>query len=74
MSNANQNVSLFDFNGHNVRVVEIAGEPWFVARDVCAALDMELGSGTRQWTRYLSNDDKRLVTRGELPVARTRQP
>lgn len=37
--NPNSNVSLFNFKGHEVRVVEIDGEPWFVAADVCKALD-----------------------------------
>jgi prophage antirepressor-like protein len=27
--------------GANIRVVEIDGQPWFVASDVCAALDMQ---------------------------------
>ena len=28
----------FDYSGQSVRMVEINGEPWFVARDVCAVL------------------------------------
>lgn len=31
-------MSLFDFGGHQVRVVKIDGEPWFVAKGVCEAL------------------------------------
>jgi prophage antirepressor-like protein len=31
-------VSLFDFKGHQIRVVMIGGEPWFVARDVGSVL------------------------------------
>ena len=30
--------TLFDFNGHTIRVVELDGTPWFVAADVCKAL------------------------------------
>jgi prophage antirepressor-like protein len=32
-------VQLFDFDGENVRVVFINGEPWWVAKDVAEALD-----------------------------------
>lgn len=35
-------VATYSFNGMDLRVVEIAGEPWFVARDVCLALGMYL--------------------------------
>lgn len=30
----------FERNGHPLRVLWIDGEPWFVGRDVCAALDL----------------------------------
>lgn len=33
-------LSLFDFNGTDVRVITQSGEPWFVAKDVCGALDL----------------------------------
>jgi prophage antirepressor-like protein len=33
-SNDNEILSLFDFNGHQVRVVKIDGEPWFSGTDV----------------------------------------
>lgn len=36
-----------------VRIVEIDGEPWFVAADVCAALDID-----RTQTRRLDSDEK----------------
>jgi prophage antirepressor-like protein len=32
--------SLYDFKGHNIRVVEIDNSPWFVAADVCKALSL----------------------------------
>ena len=32
--NDNKQVSLYDFKGHQVRVVELEGNPWFVAADV----------------------------------------
>ena len=33
-------MSLYDFKGHQVRVVEIEGNPWFVAADVCKLLSL----------------------------------
>ena len=30
----------FAFDSHAVRVVDIDGQPWFVAKDVCACLDI----------------------------------
>jgi prophage antirepressor-like protein len=32
--------TLFDFKGHDLRVVTLDGTPWFVASDVCKALGM----------------------------------
>jgi len=39
MSNSNA-VSTFDFNRNTIRVVELDGTPWFVAKDVCDALGL----------------------------------
>lgn len=36
----NKQVSLYDFKGHQVRVVELEGNPWFVAADVCKLLSL----------------------------------
>lgn len=33
-------LTTFDFNQNTVRVVQIDGEPWFVATDVCRVLDL----------------------------------
>lgn len=41
-----------------VRVVEVNGEPWFVARDVCDCLELDLASGARG----LDDDEKGLHT------------
>lgn len=32
------NLAVFDFNSHDVRVLEINNQPWFVAKDVCDIL------------------------------------
>ena len=34
------NTSLFNFKGHDVRTVEIGGQPWFVGADVCDCLGL----------------------------------
>ncbi|WP_434439744.1 phage antirepressor [Lentzea sp. E54] len=33
-------LALFEYSGRQVRTVQVDGEPWFVAADVCAALDI----------------------------------
>ena len=33
-------IQVFDFEDNAVRVIEIDGEPWFVAADVCRILDL----------------------------------
>jgi prophage antirepressor-like protein len=38
MSDTNNNLSLFNFQGHNIRIIIRNGEPWFVAKDVCEVL------------------------------------
>lgn len=35
------NLSVFEFQSNQVRVVLIDGEPWFVAKDVCGILELE---------------------------------
>lgn len=44
------------------------GEPWFVAKEVCAAVGLELYSGPSRWTASLPKDEKAKVTRKELPA------
>lgn len=55
------------FNGHELRVVELDGEPWFVAADVCRVLDMDLSAGTSRWLAGLASDEKAMATRKEHP-------
>ena len=47
-----QTLSLFNFNGHEVRVVTIDGTAWWVAVDVCRALGLTTAGGA---TRHLTN-------------------
>lgn len=42
-----------------VRVVDVNGEPWFVARDVCECLEL---TNTSQTLSYLDDDEKGITT------------
>lgn len=43
----------FDYEGSKVRTVVMDGEPWFVASEVCAVLDIDTSvSVNGQWRRY----------------------
>lgn len=46
----------FDFESNAVRVVEIEGEPWFVAADVCRVL--EHSNSRMAMKRWLDDDEK----------------
>lgn len=59
--NDNKQVSLYDFKGHQVRVVEIEGNPWFVAADVCVALG--LGGYPSGHTIALPANEKMVLSR-----------
>jgi prophage antirepressor-like protein len=54
------NLSRFEFNSSEVRVLTIDGEPWFVAKDVCAILNIDDAS---QALGRLDEDEKRVLTR-----------
>jgi len=56
-----------NFLTHTIRTTILAGNPWFDARGVCSALGMSLHSGTSVWLQGLSQDEKRLVWRREVP-------
>ncbi|WP_460274518.1 BRO-N domain-containing protein [Celeribacter sp. ULVN23_4] len=48
-------------------MVEIDGEPWFVAVDACQMLGMDLHAGTHRWLTRLRQDEKVKVTKREHP-------
>ncbi|MBN8872174.1 MAG: hypothetical protein J0H67_05005 [Rhodospirillales bacterium] len=55
-----------DLGAMDVRVVQIDGNPWFVAADVCRALGLPFGYGQGSTSRYLQGiaaDERRTVTR-----------
>lgn len=53
------NIIPFHFESHAVRVVEIDGDPWFLASDVCRALEH---SDTSTAVKRLDEEDKLLQT------------
>lgn len=54
-----QNIKIFDYHGQEVRTVEISGQPWFVAVDVCNVL--EIGN-SRMAVDRLDEDEKNTVS------------
>lgn len=56
----------FNFNGNDLRTIEIEGAPWFVAADVCRCLGLGLKKGTFMHTRRLGADEQRLVTPSQI--------
>ncbi|UWQ53101.1 BRO-N domain-containing protein [Leisingera caerulea] len=52
-------VATYSFNGMDLRVIEIDGEPWFVAPDVCEQLG--LTGSPSQHTAKLKADEKRVI-------------
>ena len=59
MGEVTADVVPFDFHGQAVRTVDVHGEPWFVARDVCAVLGI---NNPRQAASYLDHDEKGVIT------------
>jgi prophage antirepressor-like protein len=52
-------VSVIKFEGVKIRIVKINGEPWFIAHDVCAALEL---TNSRMALQALDADEKNTVT------------
>ena len=53
------NLTVFQFESNQVRVLTVGGEPWFVAKDLCAVLD--LGNSSQAISR-LDEDEKGVTT------------
>ncbi|QRG05625.1 hypothetical protein EZH22_21590 [Xanthobacter dioxanivorans] len=60
------NLSLFNFKGHDVRVVVIDDAPWWVAADALRALGLSTSSGTSHQLQHLSLCEVRHVPRSTL--------
>lgn len=56
-------VSTFTFDGHTIRVVEIEGEPWFVAKDVLSTLlpDFDPRQGANNNLRPLAAEERKVL-------------
>jgi prophage antirepressor-like protein len=50
---------VFDFQSHEVRTITRDGDPWFVAADVCAVLDLKQVTNA---LRHLDDDEKLTLT------------
>ncbi len=66
------NVQLFNFKSNQIRVVEIEGNPWFVAADVCRQLYDMAGSNASHYTKHL--DDSEKLTGKRIPGMRGAPP
>lgn len=53
------NLQSFSFDSNGVRVHQIDGQPWFVARDICSALDLD---NVAQAISRLDEDEKGFTT------------
>lgn len=65
LKNADASVTLFDFKGHPVQVVDFEGTPWFVAKQVRELLDIEK-SGSN--LAYLDANEKMTLKRGNTSL------
>ncbi|MBD9373205.1 hypothetical protein IB238_11310 [Rhizobium sp. ARZ01] len=59
------NLTTFSYLSKSVRVVEIDGQPWFVAADVCRILYGRT-TGLAEVYKRLDDDEQRIVTRFEV--------
>lgn len=59
---------VFNFGEHVVRVVTIEGEPWFVATDVCAALDLTNPSKAMKALEAHERSNFKLGRQGEANI------
>ena len=58
--------TLFNYNDHKIRVVEIDGQPWFVAADVLAILQVKGGGTASRYLGALASDEIRKVARSTV--------
>lgn len=50
-----------------VRIVELNGQPWFVAVDVCRALGFNLSAGAAPHMQKVAQDERRVLKAADLP-------
>ncbi len=59
-------ITLFDFEGNEVRIVMQDGDPWWIAVDVCRVLGIE---NTTQAVETLDDDDRITLSNTEVIAA-----
>lgn len=62
----NTKITTFDFNEMPVRLLDMGGEPWFVAADVCRVLDI---ANSRDAVAQLDDDEKDVANADTLNAA-----
>lgn len=63
-------IETFEFNGLGLRAVRLEGEPWFVAKDVCDALTLDLvNNSTTQHLATLRDDEKQALRKSKINLA-----
>lgn len=65
------NLTPFNFEGASLRVIDQDGEPWFVAADVCRALEMS-AYNVASITSRLDPDEKMVIANPELSLNLTK--
>lgn len=63
------NTPAINGNTFSIRVVDIGGDPWFVAADVCHALSLHFGDGqgtVKQHCRNISDDEMMLIPKSKV--------
>lgn len=61
-------MNTFDFNGTALRTIELDGNPWFHATDVCRCLGLNISSGTYSHLLKLDGDEKRTLSKTPNPA------
>ncbi|MBI9112945.1 phage antirepressor KilAC domain-containing protein [Maridesulfovibrio ferrireducens] len=62
----NDSVVAFSFNNQDIRTLNIGDELWFVAKDVCDVLELDVSNSTR----YLDDDEHTLSTKQDISNSR----
>ena len=55
-------IQVWNYESSEIRTVQVNGEPWFVAADVCDILGMQRQQDT---TRYLDSGDRRPANKSQ---------
>ncbi|WP_319567784.1 BRO-N domain-containing protein [Cohaesibacter marisflavi] len=58
-------LNTFSFQTNEIRVVILNDEPWFVAADVCKALDLPLAGGAGRYLQNIDSDEKKTLRRSD---------